>query len=44
MAARFGGREKSPQLSSRGPGLPEGSAFFLAIAKKQIPRFARDDK
>jgi hypothetical protein len=23
--------------------LPEESAFFLGLAKKQIPRFARDD-
>jgi hypothetical protein len=24
--------------------LPEESAFFLVLMKKQIPRFARDDK
>jgi hypothetical protein len=29
-------------LSFRGRGLPEESAFFLGLAKKQIPRFARD--
>jgi hypothetical protein len=27
----------------RGRGLREESAFFLGLAKKQIPRFARDD-
>ena len=30
-------------MSFRGRGLPEESAFFLGSAKKQIPRFARDD-
>jgi hypothetical protein len=30
-------------VSFRGRGLPEESAFFLGLAKKQIPRFARDD-
>jgi hypothetical protein len=24
--------------------LPEESAFFLVLVKKQIPRYARDDK
>jgi hypothetical protein len=43
MAVGFAGCGKTPQLPSRWPGLPEGSGFFLAIAKKQIPRFARDD-
>jgi hypothetical protein len=31
------------RVSFRGRGLPEESAFFLGLAKKQIPRFARDD-
>jgi hypothetical protein len=35
--------EKTPKVSFRGRSLPEESAFFLALAKKQIPRFARDD-
>jgi hypothetical protein len=34
---------KIPKVSFRGRGLPEESAFFLGLAKKQIPRFARDD-
>jgi hypothetical protein len=40
----FRGRGKIPVLSFRGRGLPEESAFYLAIAKKQIPRCARDDE
>jgi hypothetical protein len=39
----FTGCGKIPKMSFRGRGLPEGSAFFLGLAKKQIPRFARDD-
>ena len=34
---------KIPSVSFRGRGLPEESAFFLGLVKKQIPRFARDD-
>src|SRR5580704_2493110 len=34
---------KIPKISFRARGLPEESAFFLGLAKKQIPRFARDD-
>jgi hypothetical protein len=34
---------KFPKVSFRGLGLPEESAFFLRLAIKQIPRFARDD-
>jgi hypothetical protein len=34
---------KIPKMSFRGRGLPEETAFFLEIEKKQIPRFARDD-
>jgi hypothetical protein len=43
---RFGfrGCGKIPNLSFRGPCLPEESAFFLEPVKKQIPRCARDDK
>jgi hypothetical protein len=40
----FTGCGKIPKVSFRGRGLPEESAFFLGLAKKQIPRFARDDK
>jgi hypothetical protein len=39
----FTGCGKIPKVSFRGRGLPEESAFFLGLAKKQIPRFARDD-
>jgi hypothetical protein len=39
----FAGRGKNQKVSFRGRGLPEESAFFLGLAKKQIPRFARDD-
>jgi hypothetical protein len=35
--------EKFQKCHFRGRGLPEESAFFLGLAKKQIPRFARDD-
>ena len=34
---------KIPKVSFRERGLAEGSAFFLGLAKKQIPRFAWDD-
>src|ERR1700680_719240 len=40
----FRGCGKTPKLSFRGRGLPEESAFFLVLVKKQIPRCARDDK
>jgi hypothetical protein len=40
----FTGCGKTPKLSFRGQGLPEESAFFLVLVKKQIPRCARDDK
>jgi hypothetical protein len=39
----FTGCGKIPKVSFRGRGLPEESAFFLGLVKKQIPRFARDD-
>jgi hypothetical protein len=39
----FSGCGKIPKVLLRGRGLPEESAFFLGLAKKQIPRFARDD-
>jgi hypothetical protein len=38
----FTGCGKIPKVSFRGRGLPEESAFFLGLVKKQIPRFARD--
>jgi hypothetical protein len=39
----FTGCGKIPKVPFRGRGLPEESAFFLGLVKKQIPRFARDD-
>jgi hypothetical protein len=36
--------EKLTLLSFRGAQRAEESAYFLSIEKKQIPRFARDDK
>jgi hypothetical protein len=39
----FTGCGKIPTVSFRGRGLPEESAFFLGLAKMQIPRFARND-
>jgi error-prone DNA polymerase len=39
----FGGCEDSLNLSFRGPGLPEESAFWSTIRNQQIPRFARND-
>src|ERR1700686_2112814 len=44
VAPAFRGCGKTPKLSFRGRGLPEESAFFLVLVKKQIPRCARDDK
>ena len=35
--------EKVSTCHSEGRGLPEESAVLLSFAKKQIPRFARDD-
>jgi hypothetical protein len=35
--------QKIPKLSFRGRGSPEESASFSGLAKKQLPRFARDD-
>ena len=39
----FTGYGKIPKVSFRGRGLPEESALFFGLAKKQIPRFARDN-
>jgi hypothetical protein len=39
----FTGCGKIPKVTFRGRGLPEESAFFLGLVRKQIPRFARDD-
>jgi error-prone DNA polymerase len=38
------GRDQAFNLSFRGPGLPEESAFSRTIHNKQIPRSARNDK
>jgi hypothetical protein len=43
QASAFAGCGKIPKVSFRERGLPEESAFFFGLAKKQIPRFARDD-
>jgi hypothetical protein len=42
-ALAFTGCGKIPKVSFRWRGLPEESAFFLEMTKKQIPRFARED-